>query len=93
MSDCSCEKTSDDGIVRVAVTVAYKELRHAQAVAGSLAVDKDLKGSVEHRYRVDPATNTMIAFASLLLMIFLFPLWWFYSVFHSYICVCVLCVI
>ena len=49
--------------VKVAVVVRYKELRHAEVVARSLAVDKDLKGCVHHSYRSDPTNNTMIAFA------------------------------
>ena len=57
---------SEEGIARVTVSIAYKELRHANAVAGSLSVDNDLKGCVQHRYTVDPKTNVMTAFVYLL---------------------------
>lgn len=56
------EKGKESDTVCVKVTVSYKELRHAEAVAGALAVDKDLRGCVQHVYRVDPSNNTMTAF-------------------------------
>lgn len=56
------EKGKESDTICVKVTVSYKELRHAQAVAGSLAVDKDLRGCVQHAYTVDPTNNTMTAF-------------------------------
>ena len=55
------EHKEEEKEVRVAVSVVYKERRHAEAVAGSLAVDRDLKGCVHHEYKVDPETNTMTA--------------------------------
>ena len=60
------DKGKESDTVCVKVTVSYKELRHAEAVAGALAVDKDLRGCVQHVYRADPTNNTMTAFVSLL---------------------------
>ena len=60
------DKGKESDTVCVKVIVSYKELRHAEAVAGALAVDKDLRGCVQHVYRVDPTNNTMTAFVSLL---------------------------
>ena len=56
------EKGKESDTICVKVTVSYKELRHAQAVAGSLAVDKDLRECVQHAYTVDSTNNTMTAF-------------------------------